>query len=262
MIAVTSAQLDAWLAAFLFPLARVLGLFFVAPIFSNMVIPQPIKLAAGLVVTLAIIPVLPPMPEVAVGSWAGLSLIARQVLIGVLLGFSLRIAFFAVDMAGQLIGLQMGLSFAIFYDPLNAAQTPVLSELFGLLALLSFLALDGHLLSLALLAQSFTLLPVAASPLGENAFSAFVAWGATIFSAGLLLALPLIAALLIANIAMGVLSRVAPQLNLFAVGFPVTIVTGFLVTMVSLPYFSAALQRLFEQSFQAMALIMKAGAGG
>jgi flagellar biosynthetic protein FliR len=260
MISVTSAQLDAWVAALMFPLARVLGLFFAAPIFGNAAIPERIKLIAGLLVTLAIIPALPPMPEVPAGSWAGLAILARQTVIGVLLGFSLRIAFAAVDMAGQLIGLQMGLSFAIFYDPLNASQTPVVGELFGLLATLIFLALNGHLLSLALLAKSFTLLPVSASTISATAYSAFLAWGATIFSAGLLLSLPLIAALLIANIAMGVLSRVAPQLNLFAVGFPVTIVSGFVVTMISLPYFGAALERLFDQGFTAMTLIMKAGA--
>jgi flagellar biosynthetic protein FliR len=260
MISVTSAQLNAWLAVLLFPLARVLGLFFSAPIFGNNAIPQRIKFVIGFLVTVAIIPLVPPMPDVPPGSWVGLSILARQVLIGVLLGFSLRIAFSAVDMAGQLIGLQMGLSFAIFYDPLNASQTPVVAEFFGLMALLIFLALDGHLLSLSLLARSFTLLPVSANPLGPNAYSAFLAWGATIFSAGLLLSLPLIAALLIANIAMGVLSRVAPQLNLFAVGFPVTIVSGFLVTVIALPYFAAALERLFEQGFAAMTLIMKAGA--
>lgn len=260
MISVTSAQLNAWLSTLMFPLARVLGLFFAAPVFSNGAIPQVVKLVAGLFVTLAIVPVLPPMPEVAAASWAGLLILARQVLIGVLLGLSLSVAFAAIDMAGQLIGLQMGLSFAIFYDPLNASQTPVVGELFGLLATLIFLALNGHLLSLALLAKSFTLLPVAATAVSASAYSAFLAWGATIFSAGLLLSLPLIAALLIANIAMGVLSRVAPQLNLFAVGFPVTIVSGFVVTMISLPYFGAALERLFDQGFAAMTLIMKTAA--
>lgn len=262
MISVTAAQLDAWLAAFIFPLARVLGLFLSAPVFANAALSQRIKLVAGLLVTLAIMPALPPMPVVPAGSWTGLAILAQQMFIGVLMGLSLRVAFAAVDMAGQLIGLQMGLSFAVFYDPLNASQTPVVAELFGLLTTLIFLALNGHLLALALVAKSFTLLPVSAAAVAPGAYSAVLAWGATIFSAGLLLSLPLIAALLIANIAMGVLARVAPQLNLFAVGFPVTIVSGFLVTMISLPYFGAALERLFDQAFAAMMLIVKAGAAG
>jgi len=261
MIAVTSAQLDAWLAAFMFPLARILGLFMAGPVFSNIALPQNIRLVVGLVVTLAIAPALPPMPVVPAGSWIGLAIIAQQTIIGVLLGLSLRIAFVAVDIAGDLIGLQMGLSFAVFYDPTKGGQTAVVTEFFSLLAVLFFLSLDGHLLMLSLLAKSFTLMPVAVAPPAINGYASLLAWAATMFLAGVLLSLPVIAALLIANIAMGVLSRVAPQLNLFAVGFPVTIVAGFVVVAISLPYFGAALEHLYEQGFVAMNAIMKAAAG-
>ncbi|OHC69103.1 MAG: flagellar biosynthetic protein FliR [Rhodocyclales bacterium GWA2_65_20] len=262
MITVTSAQLDAWLAAFIFPLARVLGLIAAAPIFNNAALPERIKLVAGLVITLAIIPALPPMPDVPAGSWAGLAILVQQMLIGIVLGFSQRIVFAAVDVAGQLIGLQMGLSFAVFYDPTNSSQTAVVSNFLGLLGMLIFLALNGHLLMLSLLAQSFTLLPVSSVPFAAKGYAVVLAWATTMFVAGVLLSLPLLAALLIANIAMGVLARVAPQLNLFAVGFPVTIVAGFMVIMISLPYFGAALERLYAQGFTAMTVIMKAGGGG
>lgn len=262
MISVTSAQLDAWLAAFFFPLTRILALLAIAPIFGNAAIPLRIKLATGLVVTLAIAPALPPMPAIPAGSWLGLSIVLQQMLIGMLLGFAVRLSFWAIDLAGQLIGLQMGLSFAVFYDPTNATQTPVVSNFLGLLAMLIFLALDGHLATLSLLAESFKLLPVSTTPFAVKGYAVALAWGATLFAAGVLLALPLIAALLIANIAMGVLSRVAPTLNLFAIGFPVTLFAGFLVIMVSLPYFGAALQRLFEDSFGVMRMIMRAAGGG
>ncbi len=261
MISVTSAQLDAWLAAFFFPMTRILAMLAVAPIFNNAAIPVRIKLATGLLITFAIAPALPPMPAIQAGSWLGLVVILQQMIIGMLLGFSLRVAFWAIDLCGQLIGLQMGLSFAVFYDPTNATQTPIVSNFLGLLAMLIFLALDGHLLTLALLAESFSLLPVSIVPFATKGFSVMLAWAATIFSAGVLLALPLIAALLIANIAMGVLSRVAPTLNLFAIGFPVTLFAGFLVLMISLPYFGAALQRLFEQGFGVMRLVMRAAGG-
>lgn len=262
MISVTSAQLDAWLAAFLFPLTRVLALLAAAPIFSNGAIPQTIRLVVGLAITLAIIPVLPTMPAVPAGSWVGLTIIAQQIIVGTLLGLAMRLTFTAVDLAGDLIGLQMGLSFAVFYDPLGSGQTPVVTEFFSLLASLIFLALNGHLLMLALLAQSFTLLPVSVTPVAANGFAVLLAWASTLFAAGVLLALPLVTALLIANIAMGVLSRVAPQLNLFAIGFPVTIFSGFVVILISLPYFATALENLFEQGFSAMGTIMRAAAGG
>jgi flagellar biosynthesis protein FliR len=258
MISFTSAQLDAWLAAFLFPLARIFGLLASAPIFNNAAQPRRIRLAIGLVITIAIVPVLPPMPHVPAGSWVGFAILAQQIIIGVLLGFTLRIAFSAIDIAGDLIGMQMSLSFAVFYDPQNAGQTPVLSEFLGLLAMLIFLALNGHLLTLSVLVESFRLLPVTATPFSSGGIASMLAWSSTLFSAGLLLALPLITALLIANLAMGVLARVAPQLNIFAVGFPVTLMSGFIVLMFSIPYLGAALERLFDQAFRALAAVLRA----
>jgi len=258
MITVSSAQLNLWLATFMFPLARIAGLMATAPIFGNAGIPQRIRLLIGLAVAFALAPALPPPPAVAAGSWLGISMLAQQLLIGLLLGFTLQIALAAVDTAGQLIGLQMGLSFAVFYDPQRRAQTPVLSEFLGLLTTLIFLAMNGHLLTLSVLAESFRVLPVTTTPIAAAGIGTVLSWAATLFSAGVLLSLPLVAALLIANIAMGVLSRVAPQLNLFAIGFPVTMVAGFTVLMISLPYFGAALERLFDHSFAAMRGVMQA----
>lgn len=260
MIALTSAQLDAWLAMLMFPLARVLGLFAIAPIFANAGIPRRIRLVVGLVVTFALIPGLPAVPAVSPGSWTGIFIIAQQMLIGILFGLTLRVVFAAVDIAGEMIGLQMGLSFAVSYDPQNAGQSAVLSEFLGLLTMLIFLAMNGHLLILSVLAESFHLLPISTSPISSRSLAAVVSWSAVLFSAGVLLALPVVAALLIANIAMGVLSRVAPQLNLFAVGFPVTMVSGFVVLTISLPYFGTAMERLFDQGFVTLRGIVQAAA--
>ena len=261
MLSFTSAQLDAWITAFLFPLARIFGLLASAPIFNNAAQPMRIRVMTGLVITLALVPVLPPMPAVSAGSWVGFVILAQQLIIGALLGFTLRIAFAAIDIAGDLIGMQMSLSFAVFYDPQNAGQTAVLAEFLGLLTMLIFLALNGHLLTLQVLVESFRLLPVAATPFSAGGFASMLAWSSTLFSAGLLLALPLITALLIANLAMGVLARVAPQLNIFAVGFPVTLTAGFIVLMFSIPYFGAAMERLFDHAFRAMAAVLRAAAG-
>lgn len=258
MISISSAQLDAWLALFVFPLSRILGMLASAPVFNNAALPLRVRLITGLAIALALAPALPPLPAIPASSWIGLVVLAEQVLIGVLLGFTLRIAFAAVDVAGELIGLQMGLSFATFFDPGSGGQTPVVSEFLGLLTALIFLALNGHLLTLTVLAESFTLLPVSTTPIHAAAFASLMAWSATLFSTGLLLALPLITALLIANIALGVLARIAQQLNLFAVGFPVTLALGFLVLLLSLPYIGAAMEGLFAQGFQAMGTVMRA----
>ena len=146
MIEVTAAQLDAWLAALMFPLARLLGLFASAPVFSNRGVSVRVRLAIGMGVAIAVLPVMPPMPQVAPGGGLGLAIFAQQMFIGIAIGFMMRIVFAAVDMAGALIGMQMGLSFAIFFDPDAGGQTAVLSDFLNLLATLLFLAVNGHLL--------------------------------------------------------------------------------------------------------------------
>ena len=259
MISFSNAQLNVWIATFAYPLARILAVVMTAPVFSNVALTTQIRLILGLAVSFALAPALPAMPAIPVDSWQGLLVLVQQILIGVVIGFTLSIVFAVVDLAGQLIGLQMGLGFASFYDPQSAAQTPVLSEFLGLLATLIFLALNGHLLTLAALAESFRLLPVGGGPFAAKGFVAVLTWSATLFSTGVLLALPLIAALLVANIALGVLARIAPQLNIFAVGFPVTIVAGFMVLTLSMPYFGAALERLYDNGFVALSGVLRAG---
>jgi flagellar biosynthetic protein FliR len=262
MLSFTDAQLNAWIAAFVFPLARILGLVAAAPVFNNAALPVRVRLALGLAVALALTPALPPLPDIAPDSWSGLMVLLREGLIGIALGFTMRLAFAAIDLAGELMGLQMGLGFAVFYDPQNATQLPVVAQLIGMLALLIFLALNGHLAMLALLAESFTILPVSAAPFPAAGWEILLRWGATIFSVGMLLALPLIAALLIANISLGVLTKVAPQLNLFAVGFPLTLIAGFAMLALTMPYYAPALEQLFEQGYGAVSAVMRAAAAG
>lgn len=258
MISISSAQLNAWIALFIFPLARIMALLATAPIFNNAILPRRSRIILGLVIAYAVSPVLPPMPPVPAGSWVGLLILAEQILIGVIMGVTLRIIFSAIDLAGELIGLQMGLSFAVFYDPQSSGQTPVVTEFLTLFASLIFLALDGHLMTLAALTESFHLLPVTAEPFSIKGIGALLAKAGALFSAGVMLSLPLVAALLIANLALGVLTRMAPTLNLFAIGFPVTLAAGFLVLLLSMPYMAAALERLYSQGFNNLEIVLRA----
>lgn len=252
MITLTSAQLDAWIAAFLYPLARILALIAAAPPFSNVAVPMRVKALFGLALTLALAPALPPIPAISPGSGAGLMLLAQQMLIGAAMGFAFRLVISAIDFAGEVIGLQMGLGFATFYDPDNTSQTPVISEFLSLLGLLVLLSMNGHLMIVATLARSFEALPIGATSLAAGTWSNYAHAGTIIFASGLMLALPVVSALLIANVALGVLTRAAPQLNLFAVGFPLTLIGGFAVLILSLGYFSTPLLQLFEHGIQAM----------
>lgn len=252
MLSISTAQIDAWIVAFAFPLARILAFIAAAPLWSTAGVPRRTRLILGLGIALAITPALPPMPAVSPGSMAGLWIMLQQMLIGLGMGFAARIIFSAIDLAGEFIGLQMGLGFATFYDPLSASQTPVIAEFLGLISFLLFLSLNGHLIYLATLAQSFYAIPVSGNFLGAASWLNLAELGTKIFSAGLLLALPVIIALMITNIALAVLTRAAPQLNIFALGFPLTLMGGFVTLTISMSYLAAPLQALYEYAFSAM----------
>jgi len=252
MITLSSAQIDIWIAAFFYPLARILAFIAAAPLWSTAGIPRMTRLMLGLGITVAIAPSLPEMPVVATGSLAGLCILALQILIGIGMGFAAKIVFSALDLAGEFIGAQMGLGFATAYDPLNSSETPVITEFMNLLTLLMFLSLNGHLLYIGTLAQSFSAIPVSATPLGTGSWLNLAELGTKIFSAGLLISLPVVIALMITNVALAVLTKAAPQLNIFAVGFPLTLTGGFIAIGVSLNYLAAPLQTIFEYGMTAM----------
>lgn len=251
MFSIESAQIDAWIVAFIFPLARILAFIASAPLWSNAGVPRQTRLILGIAITAALAPALPAMPAVAPGSLGGLWIMFQQMLIGIGMGFAARIVFTAFDLAGEFIGFQMGLGFATFYDPLSASQTPVIAEFVNLVALLLLLSMNGHLLYFATLAQSFSAIPVSAIPLGNGSWINLVELGGKIFSAGLLLALPIVVALMITNIALAVLTRAAPQLNIFALGFPLTLIGGFVALAISLNYLSGPIQGVFELAMSA-----------
>ncbi len=257
MLQVTAAQLDLWIASLMFPAARILGLVAAAPLFNNRIIPARIRLSVGLVITIAVIPALPPMPEIPVQSWYALAVLAQQALIGIAIGFMMRLFFAIVDLAGEMIGLQMGLSFALFFNPQTGGQSSVVAEFLGLLNLLIFLALNGHLMLIEIIATSFEWLPIGVTEPHAAAWSLLVRYASVMYTLGVLLALPMVAALLITNIALGVLTRAAPQLNLFAVGFPVTLSVGFFVLLFSLSLFAPMAQRIFERAFAAINELMR-----
>jgi flagellar biosynthetic protein FliR len=258
MIAITTEQWYAWIAAFLFPFLRVIGLVVAEPILGNRSVPATTKVGFAVFITVLVAPALPPVPAVEPASAAGLLIGAQQLLIGLAMGFVIRIALTAAEMAGQLAGLQMGLGFAVFFDPQSAAQTAIVGQFVGLFAILVLLATNGHYVILSALVESFRALPITAQPLDPLGWRVLVDWSGIIFSAGLLISLPVIAALLVANIAVGVMTRAAPQLNLFAVGFPITLATGFVALYFAVPYMGPALAALFEQATVALGRVVEA----
>lgn len=190
--------------------------------------------------------------ENAVKAWVAV----QQILIGIALGFTMQFAFAAVRTAGEIIGLQMGLSFATFVDPASHLNMPVLARIMDMLALLLFLTFNGHLWLISLLADTFHTLPIGGEPLNSNAFLALTKAGSLIFLNGLMLALPLITLLLTLNLALGLLNRMAPQLSIFVIGFPLTLTVGISLMAALMPLIAPFCEHLFSEMFNLLADII------
>lgn len=249
VFSVTSDQLNLWMVAFLWPFVRMLALISTAPILSEAAVPRAAKVGLAALLAIVVAPTLGAMPAVPLVSAAGFWILIQQVLIGAALGFSMRLVFAAVQAAGEYVGLQMGLSFASFFDPTSGGNTMVIARLLNVMAMLIFLAVDGHLVVIMTLAESFQALPVADAPLAAGGWFLLVATGGEIFLGGLMLALPLIATLLTLNLAMGILNRVSPQFSIFAVGFPITLLAGMAMLQLLMQYLAPFLEPRFAAGF-------------
>ncbi len=255
MVSVTSDQWLQWLSLYFWPLLRVLALISTAPILSERSVPKRVKLGLGFVITIVIAPSLP-ATNVPIFSGDALWLALQQILIGIALGFTMQFAFAAIRTAGELIGLQMGLSFATFFDPGSNLNMPVLARFMDMLALLLFLTFNGHLWLISMLVDTFHTLPIGGDPVNSNAFLALTRAGGLIFLNGLMLALPVITLLLTLNLSLGLLNRMAPQLSIFSVGFPITLGVGIILMAALMPLIAPFCEHLFSEIFNLLADII------
>jgi len=259
MLSLTTGEMNAWIAGLLWPLTRILGLVASAPLFGNAGVPMSIKVALGVLLASVIAPTVPEIPAVDPGSWAGILILVKELLIGLAMGFAMRVVFAAIEYAGEVASMSMGLGFAVFFDPNSHGRSSAVGQFLTLVATMAFLAVNAHLVLLAALAESFHALPISATPFSGNAPLELARWGSKIFSTGLQLSLPIVAALLITNVALGILTRAAPQLNIFGIGFPVTLGVGFLTLSLALPYLGMPIVNLFNEGIEAGRAVPRAG---
>jgi flagellar biosynthetic protein FliR len=246
---ITSAQLTAFVGSLLWPLFRIGALMLSAPVFGARTVPRRVRIGLSVLLALAMSPVLPAPPAVDVFSAGALLIIMQQILIGVMMGFIMQIVMGAVITGGQLIAMQMGLGFAAMVDPQNGAQTPVLSQFYTVMVVLIFLVLNGHLVLFEVLHDSFISMPIGGATMPMDGVWKLIHWSGQIFSGAVGMAIPAIASLLIVNFAFGIMTRAAPQLNIFAIGFPITLLLGFGVALATLPSVVPHSTSLFNDAY-------------
>jgi flagellar biosynthetic protein FliR len=258
MLSVTTGQIEAWVAMYLWPFVRIGACLMVAPVFGTSFVPARSRLILAAAITLLVAPLLP-VTNVAPLSAVGFGIVAQQMLIGVAMGFVVQIVFDALAMSGQLLANSMGLSFAFNVDPLRGASTPVLGQFYSIIVTLTFLALNGHLALLEVLVDGFRSLPIGIDGIGADGLWQVTLWGGQIFRGAMLVSLPGVTALLIVNLAFGVVSRAAPALNLFAIGFPVTLVCGLVIVMFGLPSVQSSFIGLMREAFELLGHLLEKG---
>ena len=249
MLELTDTQISTWVASFMLPLFRVAAVLMTMPVFGTSLLPQRIRLYFAVAITVVIAPGLPPMPPIEALDLSAFLLVGEQIIIGALFGFSLQLLFQAFVIAGQIVAIQMGLAFASMVDPANGVNTTVISQFLTMLVTLLFLAMNGHLVVFEVLTESFTTLPVG-SGLMVNHFWDLAGRLGWVLGAALLLVLPVITALLVINIAFGVMTRAAPQLNIFSIGFPMTLVLGMGIFWIGMADILSHYQSLASEALQ------------
>lgn len=256
MLEIDSSVIGGWIGSGVFPFVRISGFLLVAPVIGTQLVSPRIRIVLCLLLTLILVPTLPPMPVVDSVSLAAFVLIAQQLLIGLAMGFVLQVLLQLFVVAGQMIAMQMGLGFASMVDPANGVSVTVLSQFHLMLVTLLFVAMNGHLAMIEVLAESFYSLPVDGGFYSSNALWRLAGWGSWMFSSALLMALPALASLLIINFSLGVITRAAPQLNIFVIGFPFMLIIGLCIVWFSLQGYLPLFDQFTRQALDMMAFMV------
>ena len=248
----TESVINQYMADFLLPLARVSALIMTMIGLGAKAIPTKVKLFLSLAVTVAIMPAIPPSQVESLFSFQTSILIAQQTIIGIMLGFVTLMVVNTFTLAGQIVAMQTGLGFASLVDPTSGMNVPAVGQFFLILSSLSFWAMDGHLAYLQFIVASFTSLPIPLQSFEPVKFKELVNWGSWMFATALSLAMAPLTAMLLINFSFGIMTRAAPQLNIFAIGFPITMCSGLLIMWLTMGnfmvHFEAQWQRALDFS--------------
>lgn len=249
MLQLQLTQLPHYVALFTLVFFRILAMLAAMPMLNNIAAAKRSKILLSLLLALIILPFLKINPQIPLFSWQFLQLIFCQLLIGLSAGFVLQIVFQIFVFAGELIATQAGLGFATLIDPQNGTSVPILSQFYSIAVLLLFLSLNGHLWIIHWLLQSFKYWSPWQTVLTQSHWYDLVSLTKILFLNGVLIALPAIISLLLVNIAFAVMTRALPQLNVYSIAFPITLVTAFVIMFLTLPTVLSLASQLLQQGF-------------
>ena len=250
-LVLSEQQLMQFIGQYIWPMMRIGGVLLAMPVIGAQTVPARVRVLLALFITLLIAPLLPPSPDVLLISVEDMAMIVRELLIGIAIGFLFQVVLHVFVLAGQFVAMKMGLGFAAMNDPSTGISVTVLSQFYLLLSTLLFLSVNGHLMVIDLLVQSFNSFPIGGAGLDSDSFVHMAHLGSWMFRAALAIALPIFTAVLVVNMAFGAMNRSAPQMNVFTVGFPLTLIFGIFVMWVSLSVFLSSFELIMQEGFMA-----------
>lgn len=256
MLEVDAAVIGHWVNSLLWPLARISAFFFLAPILGTNYVNSRVRVILALAVTVIVFPHLPTMPVMDALSLPAMIIVAQQVIIGIAMALVLQVLLQIFILAGQIIAMQMGLGFASMVDPANGVSIAVVSQFHLMMVTLLFVCMDGHLAMLDVMINSFFIMPIGEGFISQANLMEIASLGTWMFVAGLLIALPAITALLMINMALGVITKAAPQLNIFAIGFPMMLVLGLCFLYITMGTYLPHFTDLSEHALKTMNAIL------
>ncbi|MCG8316729.1 MAG: flagellar biosynthetic protein FliR [Pseudomonadales bacterium] len=242
-------QLYEWMGQLFYPFCRIGAFFLAVPIIGTQLVPTRIRLALALATTILVAATLPRVPDVDPFSGESFLIVAHQLLLGVALGFLVQMLFHIFVIGGQAVAMQNGLGFGTLVDPVNGINVTSISQLYLMSTNLLFFSFNGHLAIIELLTQSFYAVPITTEGIDTARLFFLVEQGSWMFRGAVLVALPAVTSLLVVNFTFGVMSRVAPQMNIIAIGFPFTMVTGLVIIWLTLGNILPQFERLTEETY-------------
>tara|TARA_R110001592_G_scaffold38315_2_gene126463 strand:- start:6735 stop:7523 length:789 start_codon:yes stop_codon:yes gene_type:complete len=251
----TDAQIGAWVGSFLWPLFRIASFLMIVPVFGTQLVPMRVRSGMAFLLALIVAPLIPEVPLVEALSIDAILITIQQVFIGSLMGlmFVMLLQIFVV--AGQITAMQMGLGFASMVDPINGVNVPILSQIYLICVTLLFLAMNGHLVMIETIVESFHIWPISQDILGGVSVQPEQLWEFLmrinwLFASALLVALPVITTVLIVNISFGIVTRAAPQMNVFSLGFPIGMLFGLFLIWASIAEIGPMFERFSGELFE------------
>ncbi|MBT0584908.1 flagellar biosynthetic protein FliR [Alteromonas oceanisediminis] len=254
---IAEATILQFLADFLLPFMRISGMFAAMVGLSAKSIPTPVKALYAVLFTFVIMPVVPKSPVEQIVDVGTFILMIQQLVIGIAIGFLSMMVLNTFVVAGQIVAMQTGLGFASIVDPINGINVPAVGQFYLILATLLFWTFDGHLAMIQMITMSFQAYPIGAGWWAPEQFQAIALWAGWMFTAAVTITLAPIVSLLIVNLSFGVMTKAAPQLNIFSIGFSIAQIMGLIIIWITLANFADHFQEQWERAELMMCQLLR-----